>query len=196
MRSDSVLPNIVEFSSNQPSFDSSSLCVGALSVSPFAPLNFVKIPCDYPIFRAGVICKKQLLIETSDSTDEEVDSFAKIDPQFQGFNQCRVLFEQLYNNRVVYVLDCDSEFFLLNDECVTMLTNYTFSNASDSVAPGDVTIADAMSMCSDVSATVAYDLDVDKVQMYLQIWNHTKDFGRILVSQEDDVCFILEVCFR
>ena len=88
---------------------------------------------------------------------------------------------------------CDSEFFLLNGHCVTMLTKYAFSNHSDDVTPDDVTLLEAMSMCRDVGAVVPRSLDFDKVQMYLSIWNHTKDFGLVLVSSEGNDCLVLDV---
>ena len=87
VHSDSVLVNIVSFDSNQPSADSSSLCVGALSVSPFKPMSYVKIPCDYPMFRAGVICKK-----ATESISNDVTQLPpKIEPIFQSASTCSVV---------------------------------------------------------------------------------------------------------
>ena len=83
IHSDSVLPNIVEFSSKQPSADTASRCVGMLSQSPFAAPSFIKIPCDYPIFRAGVICKKPALTNEVDIT-EETSFTPQIQPVFEG----------------------------------------------------------------------------------------------------------------
>ena len=55
---DSFLPEIVDFDLKQPTADSSTLCSGFLYTSPHESLNWIKIPCDYPLFRAGVICKQ------------------------------------------------------------------------------------------------------------------------------------------
>ena len=41
----------------QPNADVGSLCTGLNGISPFDSLNWAKIPCDYPIFRAGVVCE-------------------------------------------------------------------------------------------------------------------------------------------
>ena len=41
----------------QPTNDISSLCTIMAMMSPHESLSWIKIPCDYPVFRAGVICK-------------------------------------------------------------------------------------------------------------------------------------------
>lgn len=71
---DSTLPTIINFDVAQPILDSASLCAGALPISPFGSMNYVKIPCDFPLYRAGLICKKTLFSNgMSTSSLERVD---------------------------------------------------------------------------------------------------------------------------
>jgi hypothetical protein len=54
---DDVGLNFIDLSKPQPTADVGSLCSGFLANDPFGSLNWVKIPCDYPLFRSGVICE-------------------------------------------------------------------------------------------------------------------------------------------
>ncbi len=60
--------DLLNLKSPQPTADVGSLCSVAILTSPFASLNWAKIPCDYPIFRAGLMCKKPAVSATSSGT--------------------------------------------------------------------------------------------------------------------------------
>lgn len=51
--------HLFQLGSGQPSADQGSLCVVMMTTSPHASLSWAKIPCDYPISKAGMICKKR-----------------------------------------------------------------------------------------------------------------------------------------
>ena len=51
------MANLLNFGHPQPSGDVGSLCIIAILNSPFASMNWAKIPCDYPMLRAGLMCK-------------------------------------------------------------------------------------------------------------------------------------------
>jgi len=55
---DSVSSDLLQLDHDQPIADVGSLCTVMLPLSPFGSLNWAKIPCEYPIFRAGAICKQ------------------------------------------------------------------------------------------------------------------------------------------
>lgn len=49
--------SFLDITHTQPVSNDGSLCVGMFVKSPFLSLNWMKVPCRYPVFRAGVICK-------------------------------------------------------------------------------------------------------------------------------------------
>ena len=51
--------DFVNLNNPQPDPNAGSLCSAMATYSPFESTNWIKIPCEYPIFRSGVICKKQ-----------------------------------------------------------------------------------------------------------------------------------------
>ena len=55
---DDVLSDIIDFDIPPPTADIASMCTGFLSQSSSESMNWIKIPCDYPLFAAGVICKQ------------------------------------------------------------------------------------------------------------------------------------------
>ena len=55
---DTLVTDLLNLKLPQPAADVGSLCTVAVLSSPFASMSWAKIPCDYPIFRAGLICKK------------------------------------------------------------------------------------------------------------------------------------------
>ena len=55
---DSLEVDLLALKYPQPNADVGSLCTVMMINSPFKSTNWAKIPCDYPIFRAGIICKK------------------------------------------------------------------------------------------------------------------------------------------
>ena len=57
---DGLLTEIVDYDMPQPTTDSASLCTGFLPYSSSHSMNWLKIPCDYPLFTAGVICKQEV----------------------------------------------------------------------------------------------------------------------------------------
>ena len=48
----------LQMASAQPVADVGSLCTVIMPMCPFSSLNWGKIPCEYPIFRAGIICER------------------------------------------------------------------------------------------------------------------------------------------
>ena len=59
VHADTLVMDLLRLKSPQPNADAGSLCTVMSLVSPFSSLNWFKIPCDYPIFRAGLICKQR-----------------------------------------------------------------------------------------------------------------------------------------
>jgi len=57
LHEDTHIADLVNLDSPQPSADIGSLCTVMIPKTPHGSLNWAKIPCDYPIFRAGTICK-------------------------------------------------------------------------------------------------------------------------------------------
>ena len=55
---DTLVGHLLQLRSPQPSADLGSLCVVMMATSPHGSLNWAKVPCDYPIYRASLICKK------------------------------------------------------------------------------------------------------------------------------------------
>ena len=51
--------NILALGSPHPTADTSALCTIMMNNNPHGSFNWAKIPCDYPIFRTGLICKKK-----------------------------------------------------------------------------------------------------------------------------------------
>ena len=51
------MSDLLNLKSRQPNADAGSLCTVMIAVNPFGSMNWAKIPCDYPIFRSGLICK-------------------------------------------------------------------------------------------------------------------------------------------
>ena len=58
MNGDTLVTDLLSLKLPQPAADVGSLCTVAVLSSPFASMSWAKIPCDYPMFRAGLICKK------------------------------------------------------------------------------------------------------------------------------------------
>lgn len=52
-----IVTDLLNLKNPQPNADVGSLCTVMMTVTPFKSLNWAKIPCDYPIFRSGLICK-------------------------------------------------------------------------------------------------------------------------------------------
>ena len=63
MVDDTLVKDLLNLKLPQPTADVGSLCTVAVIFSPFAPLNWAKVPCDYPIFRAGLICEKPAAVD-------------------------------------------------------------------------------------------------------------------------------------
>ena len=55
---DSLGFDFIDFNKPQPTADVGSLCTGFFANDAFGSMNWVKIPCDYPLFRSGLICEK------------------------------------------------------------------------------------------------------------------------------------------
>ena len=55
---DAIGTDFLELKNPQPVADVGSLCTAMLVKSPFASLSWTKVPCDFPIFRSGLICEK------------------------------------------------------------------------------------------------------------------------------------------
>ena len=53
--------SVLDVTHTQPVSNEGSLCVGMFVKSPFSSLNWMKIPCRYPVFRAGLICKTKAI---------------------------------------------------------------------------------------------------------------------------------------
>ena len=49
--------DLLYLKNSQPTNDAGSLCTVMINIEPTASTNWAKIPCDYPVFRAGAICK-------------------------------------------------------------------------------------------------------------------------------------------
>ena len=58
MNEDTLVVDLLALKYPQPNADVGSLCTVMIINSPFKSTNWAKIPCDYPIFRACVLCKK------------------------------------------------------------------------------------------------------------------------------------------
>ena len=52
--------DLLNIKHRQPSASLADLCTVMMMRSPHGSLNWAKIPCDYPMFRAGVLCKRPL----------------------------------------------------------------------------------------------------------------------------------------
>ena len=71
---DTVQTNVVNTENPQPNGDVGSLCTAMALVNPHISNNWVKIPCDYPMFDAGLICKRKAI--------GAVSTFQSINDQF------------------------------------------------------------------------------------------------------------------
>lgn len=80
MNGDSILGEIVNLRAPQPAADVGSLCAIVINVSPFLPLNWAKIPCDYPIFRSGLMCKKPAVKTSGDGGAEGTGVLSLAEP--------------------------------------------------------------------------------------------------------------------
>ena len=68
---DDELADIVNFDIPQPTSDITSLCTGFVPQSSSDSMRWIKIPCDYPLFAAGVICKQPVPVMTSETNTSE-----------------------------------------------------------------------------------------------------------------------------
>lgn len=55
---DTLVTDLLYLKDSQPTADAASLCSVMMLSSPFGSTHWAKIPCDYPVFRAGMICKR------------------------------------------------------------------------------------------------------------------------------------------
>ena len=55
---ESIGMEFINLKNPQPTADVGSLCGAMVLNNPFASTHWVKIPCEYPLFRAGCLCKK------------------------------------------------------------------------------------------------------------------------------------------
>ena len=55
---DTLVEDLLNLKHRQPSGSLADLCTVMMTRSPHGSLNWAKVPCDYPMFRAGVLCKR------------------------------------------------------------------------------------------------------------------------------------------
>ena len=58
LQEETIGNDFINVDSPQPAADDVLLCTAMVPVSPFGSLNWVKVPCDYPMFISGLICEK------------------------------------------------------------------------------------------------------------------------------------------
>ena len=55
---DTIGTDFLDLKNPQPTADVGSVCSALLVTSPFSSLSWTKVPCDYPVFRSGLICER------------------------------------------------------------------------------------------------------------------------------------------
>jgi len=55
---DTVITDLLDLKHRQPSASLADLCTLMVLRTPHGSLGWAKVPCDYPTFRAGLLCKR------------------------------------------------------------------------------------------------------------------------------------------
>ena len=79
---DTVQTGVVNVDLPQPNADVGSLCTAMIFVSPHGSNNWAKIPCDYPMFDAGLICKQKAQRLLSNEGDDGDDGCINCDGSY------------------------------------------------------------------------------------------------------------------
>ncbi|KAI0232930.1 hypothetical protein LSAT2_016795 [Lamellibrachia satsuma] len=58
LHEDSIIKDLLNLKYRQPSASFANLCTVLVSRSPHGSLNWAKVPCDYPMFQVGLLCKR------------------------------------------------------------------------------------------------------------------------------------------
>jgi hypothetical protein len=145
---DTQVQDILHLTARQPIADSASLCTVLMMKSPFASSSWVRVPCDYPIFRAGVICEKPAAMQ------QGVYSLFSRPTNPDALN-CDLL--------SLLPGICPKGYYQVNSQCYT-LKQISVDASADEGCPED----DSMSVASD---------DVEFLMKHMEDWLRTESIG-------------------
>ncbi|CAD5116857.1 DgyrCDS5699 [Dimorphilus gyrociliatus] len=165
--SDSYLKDVISFKDPQPTSDAASLCSVMIITNPADNLHWAKIPCDYPIFRAGQICKMP------DKKPHE--------PSWEPTTEIR-----LYNRKKLQ--GCLKNWFKMSHYCFQMHTVYnTLSEQNEqTIQPFNYTEAEDMCKTKDAFMAKVDIFNFEKLKNYLEIWKYRPEYEGIWLGKNNE----------
>lgn len=94
---------------------------------------------------------------------------------------------------------CPTEFILINEQCYSLLTKYSYNDTGDDVSVSDFSVQQAHDMCHNATAEIpsidsGNDVRIEQLYKYLDMWNHTDTTGSILVAVDNETeCRLVQV---
>ncbi|KAK2192053.1 hypothetical protein NP493_40g08028 [Ridgeia piscesae] len=153
---DTVITDLLDLKHRQPSASLADLCTLMVLRTPHGSLGWAKVPCDYPTFRAGLLCKRPA------QGKEEVHY---VKPP-KKYNTPRKV--------------CPRGWIQADDTCFMLHTNYNASNLPDFTYD----MAESVCAASHSHVSVLDTRMFDVVKTYLRLWRHTPATGDIWLSRQ------------
>ncbi|KAK2157989.1 hypothetical protein LSH36_179g02007 [Paralvinella palmiformis] len=162
---DAIGTDFLELKNPQPVADVGSLCTAMLVKSPFASLSWTKVPCDFPIFRSGLICEKP-------ATEVDEDKQMTTDTEESK--------SELVPTSTTAV--CQDGWFMIANSCLQMLSNYqAISNPATTTPWSYHTASYLCQKAGGVIATVDEYL-LMTLTNYFYLWRHDLRTGHIWIN--------------
>ena len=99
------------------------------------------------------------------------------------------------------LIGCKKDWIYMDGNCYTMQTRYVFSNESDNVTTDAIAYSKAANICQDMDAEIPHfhsqinNALLQKLLVFLDIWNHTHHIGDILIESNSSHCAYIKVSF-